>query len=121
MFFISSADPAYSHFVVVYANKNSTEPHPSHPSPKNIFEQLQLLDLEKQQAEQNEENTQPEDGKISQNKDKSSYNKKKLTKLSKFKSKLAGTKTKIVKKYKKKLGPKYDISPDYSDPLLALS
>ena len=118
--FISSADPAYSHFVVVYANKNSTEPHPSHPSPKNIFEQLQLLDLEKQQQAEQEADTQPEDVKSSY-KDKSNYNKKKLTKLSKFKSKLAGTKTKIVKKYKKKLGPKYDISPDYSDPLIALS
>lgn len=119
MYLYYLADPAYSHFVVVYANKNSTEPHPSHPSPKNIFEQLQLLDLEKQQAEQ-EADTQPDEMKTSQ-KDKSSYNKKKLTKLSKFKSKLAGTKTKIVKKYKKKLGPKYDISPDYSDPLIALS
>ena len=74
-----------------------------------------MLDLEKQQADNQ---LLPDEMKAS--KDKSSYNKK-LTKLSKFKSKLAGTKTKIVKKYKKKLGPKYDISPDYSDPLIALS
>jgi hypothetical protein len=106
----AGADPAFSHFVVVYANKNSTKPHPKPASPKNIFEQLQLLDLEKEKEKQEE---------ISED--------KKLMKLSKFKSKLAKTK-KVVKKYKKKLGPKIDSqssssasSPDYTDPLLALS
>lgn len=106
----AGSDPAFSHFIVVYANKNSTQPHPSHPSPKNIFEQLQLLDLEKE----NEKNQEPEE--ISKSPES---NEKKLMRLSKFKSKLA--KTKVVKKYKKKLGPKYDPSPDYTDPLLALS
>lgn len=103
-------DPAFSHFIVVYANKNSSHPHPSHPSPKNIFEQLQLLDLEKE----NERNRI-----VDTSGDKRSdeaLDDKKLMKLSKYKSKLA--KTKVVKKYKKKLGPKVD---SYTDPLLALS
>lgn len=80
-------DPAYSQFVVVYANKNATAPA-THPNPKNIFEQLQLLDQEKAA---------------------------KASKTSKFKSKLA--KTKLEKKYKKRVGPKDN---DY-EPLLALS
>lgn len=80
-------DPAYSHFVVVYASKNSTAPH---PNPKNIFEQLQLIEQEGEQ---------------------------KKHAISKFKKKLA--KTKLEKKYKKKLGPK-DGNGDY-EPLLALS
>ena len=106
----AGSDPAFSHFVVIYANKNSTKPHPSHPSPKNIFEQLQMIDKEKlREKEETEEKT---DEKISD---------KKLMKLSKYKTKLS--KTKIVKKYKKKLGPKVDqqSSPDYTDPLLATS
>lgn len=70
-------DPAYSQFVVVYANKNSTA-STSHPNPKNIFEQLQLLDQEVVEE--------------------------KKTATSKFKTKLANTK--LEKKYKKKLGPK---------------
>lgn len=106
----AGSDPAFSHFVVVYANKNSTQPHPSHPSPKNIFEQLQLLDLEKEKEKSSTTTEQPSE--------KAVYDKK-LMKLSKFKTKLA--KTKVVKKYKKKLGPKVDQSPDYTDPLLALS
>lgn len=81
-------DPAYSQFVVVYANKNSTSS--THQNPKNIFEQLQLIDGESEQ--------------------------KKNT-ISKFKKKLA--KTKLEKKYKKKLGPKEN-NGDY-EPLLALS
>lgn len=91
------SDGQFSHFVVIYENKNSTKPHPSHPSPKNIFEQLQMLDQEKEREE----------------------SEKKLMKLSKYKTKLA--KTKIVKKYKKKLGPKTEQSQDYTDPLLATS
>lgn len=94
------SDPAYSHFVVVYANKNSTS---SHPNPKNIFEQLQLLDEEdfKQKEEEPEQK----------------YSKK-YSKLSKFKTKLA--KTKFEKKYQKKLSPKESLD-QYSDPLLAES
>lgn len=109
----AGSDPAFSHFIVVYANKNSTKPHPSHPSPKNIFEQLQLLDLEKEKEKNQDLEMEDED-----QKEKDLYSKK-LMKLSKFKTKLA--KTKVVKKYKKKLGPKVDSSPDYTDPLLALS
>lgn len=85
-------DPAYSQFVVVYANKNSTE---THPNPKNIFEQLQLLDKEvvdEQRAQ-------------------------KKSPLSKFKKKLASTK--LEKKYKKKIGAKDNVA-DF-EPLLALS
>lgn len=85
-------DPAYSQFVVVYANKNSTEPH---PNPKNIFEQLQLLDKEVRDDEK----------------------KQKKNSISKFKKKLANTK--LEKKYKKKIGAK-DTNGDY-EPLLALS
>lgn len=70
----SPSDSAYSQFVVVYANKNSTE---AHPNPKNIFEQLELLD----KAEE-----------------------KKNKGLSKHKAKLAATK--LEKKYRKKLSPK---------------
>lgn len=97
-------EAAFSHYAVIYTNKNSTKPHPSHHSPKNIFEQLQLLDLEKEQEKLKESNEKP-------------------TKLSKFKTKLAKTsKTKVVKKYKKKLGPKaIDSSSDYIDPLIATS
>lgn len=83
-------DPAYSHFVVVYANKNSTTSN--HPNPKNIFEQLQLLDEEKAQEKQ------------------------KKSSISKMKKKLALTK--LEKKYKKKLGPK---EGGEFEPLLALS
>lgn len=72
------ADSAFSQFVVVYANKNSTsETH--HSNPKNIFEQLELLDREKAQEE-------------------------KKNRISKAKAKLASTK--LEKKYKKKAGPK---------------
>lgn len=87
-------DPAYSQFVVVYANKNSSEPH---PNPKNIFEQLELLDKEKNDDEQK---------------------KQKKNSISKFKKKLANTK--LEKKYKKKVPPKEQSVGDF-EPLLALS
>jgi hypothetical protein len=108
-------DPAFSHFIVVYANKNATQPHPSPPSPKNIFEQLQLLDLEKEREKEKDQQVEEED----ESEKEKEISEKKLMKLSKYKTKLA--KTKVVKKYKKKLGPKVDPSPDYTDPLLALS
>lgn len=90
------SDAAYSQFVVVYANKNSTSSEIQNP--KNIFEQLQLLDQEDRRAHA----TALEKPKKSSN-------------LSKFKTKLANTK--LEKQYKKKLGPK---ESDY-EPLLALS
>jgi hypothetical protein len=105
----AGADPAFSHYVVVYANKNSTKPHPTHNSPKNIFEQLQLLDQEKEQ-----ELAFPDDD-DDDTLDKEKYKKK--SKLSKFKTKLATTK--LEKKYKKKSSVK-DFA-DYTDPLLAES
>lgn len=103
------AGNAFSHYVVVYANKNSTKPHPTHNSPKNIFEQLQLLDQEK------EDELAFPDYDTDDVLDKQKY--KKTTKVSKFKTKLAATK--LEKKYKKKASPK-DFA-DYTDPLLAES
>ncbi|XP_030572861.1 uncharacterized protein LOC115771335 [Drosophila novamexicana] len=86
------ADSAFSQFVVVYAAKNATKPS-THPHPKNIFEQLELLDREKALEEASLKKQQP----------------------SKSKSKLS--KTKLQKKYKKKT-----ISKDLElEPLLALS
>ncbi|XP_016982520.1 uncharacterized protein LOC108047009 [Drosophila rhopaloa] len=89
------ADSAFSQFVVVYAAKNATAPH-SHPHPKNIFEQLELLDREK---ELERAKSQPKT---------SSKNKSKLSK------------TKLQKKYRKKAGPKIE-DPSEIEPLLALS
>uniref|UniRef100_T1GCK9 Uncharacterized protein n=1 Tax=Megaselia scalaris TaxID=36166 RepID=T1GCK9_MEGSC len=83
-------DTGFSQFVIVYAAKNSTS---SHPNPKNIFEQLELLDKEKAQEE------------------------KKMKKNQKSKSKAKLEKTKLEKRFKKQFGPK-DL--DY-EPLLALS
>lgn len=68
-------DPAFSQFVVVYANKNATSA--THPNPKNIFEQLQIIESDNHQR-------------------------KSVT--SKFKKKLS--RTKLEKKFKKVLGPK---------------
>jgi hypothetical protein len=112
------SDPAHSHFIVVYANKNASQEHPSHPSPKNIFEQLQLLDIEKAKEKDREFNSINAIASDENEKEKE-LSEKKLMKLSKYKSKLA--KTKVVKKYKKKLISKVDASPDYTDPLLAMS
>jgi hypothetical protein len=97
----AGGDPAFSHFVVVYANKNATKPHPNN-SPKNIFEQLQLIDQDQEKS-------------VDDTFDKEKLGKK--SRLSRFKTKLAATK--MEKKYKKKINPK-DIS-DYSDPLIAES
>ncbi|XP_046801652.1 uncharacterized protein LOC111685312 [Lucilia cuprina] len=93
-------DTAFSHFVVVYQAKNSTKPA-SHPHPKNIFEQLELLDKEKATEE------------------------KKLKKpkhTSKSKTKLAKTKLQ-QKKYKKKAtsSPTTVAKDIEEEPLLALS
>lgn len=93
-------EAAFSHFKVIYANKNST----NSPLPKNILEKLQLLDFER---------------KLQSNEDAEEINDKKLIKLSNFKSKLA--KTKVVKKYTKNLGPKQKDTSTDNDPLLATS
>lgn len=92
-------EAAYSHFVVVYQNKNGTT---KHPNPKNIFEQLELIDKEAATEEETEVNT------------KEVPTEDKKNKSSKSKDKLGLTKT--GKKYKKQLGPK-----DFEEPLLALS
>ncbi|KAH8286770.1 hypothetical protein KR018_006104, partial [Drosophila ironensis] len=104
------ADSAFSQFVVVYAAKNATAPH-SHPHPKNIFEQLELLDREKEQEEQQQrlKGTGTGTGKAQAGKSGSS----------KAKSKLA--KTKLQKKYRKKVAPKMTQDPLELEPLLALS
>ncbi|XP_020806375.1 LOW QUALITY PROTEIN: uncharacterized protein LOC110182649 [Drosophila serrata] len=102
------ADSAFSQYVVVYAAKNATASN-SHPHPKNIFEQLELLDREKEL----EAKTKP---KASRSKSSS-----------KAKAKLS--KTKLQKKYRKKEGPKVQDPQDLQDPqdplelepLLALS
>ncbi|XP_055914114.1 uncharacterized protein LOC129947542 [Eupeodes corollae] len=73
------ADSAFSQFVVVYAAKNATTPTAQHPRPKNIFEQLELLDKEKA---------------LEEKKNRTSKSKVKLTS------------TKLEKKYKKKTAPK---------------
>ncbi|XP_075156069.1 uncharacterized protein LOC142229400 [Haematobia irritans] len=87
-------DTAFSHFVVVYQAKNSTKPS-NHPHPKNIFEQLELLDKEKAAEEKKLK--------------KSKHSSKSKTKL---------VKTKLQqKKYKKKSSQK-EIE---DEPLLALS
>lgn len=88
------ADPAYSQLVVIYANKNSTAF--DHPNPKNIFEQLTLLDREVDAV------GAERDGDV--------------VKPSKTKLKLATTK--LTKKYTKRVGPK---DQDQYEPLLALS
>jgi hypothetical protein len=93
-------DPAYSQFVVVYANKNSTVSNAEYKNPKNIFEQLELLDREKEEEEKRLAAKKPA---------------KKPYKISKFKVKLQATKTE--KSYRKRQGPK-DLN---EEPLLALS
>ncbi|XP_046867124.1 uncharacterized protein LOC6649080 [Drosophila willistoni] len=102
------ADSAFSQFVVVYAPKNATKPpsindQRSHPHPKNIFEQLELLDREKalEEAAMKKQPQQP----------------------SKIKTKL--NRTKLHKNYKKKVNPKdsrgdTDLEME-QEPLLALS
>uniref|UniRef100_A0A1I8PN24 Uncharacterized protein n=1 Tax=Stomoxys calcitrans TaxID=35570 RepID=A0A1I8PN24_STOCA len=87
-------DTAFSHFVVVYQAKNSTKPS-NHPHPKNIFEQLELLDKEKAAEEKKLK--------------KSKHSSKSKTKLNKTKLQ--------QKKYKKKSSQK-EIE---EEPLLALS
>ncbi|KAH8289213.1 hypothetical protein KR054_001926, partial [Drosophila jambulina] len=99
------ADSAFSQFVVVYAAKNATALS-SHPHPKNIFEQLELLDREK---ELEEEATKAKARSKVAASGKGS---------SKAKAKLA--KTKLQKMYRKKAaGPK--VQEAELEPLLALS
>ncbi|XP_041451762.1 LOW QUALITY PROTEIN: uncharacterized protein LOC111068977 [Drosophila obscura] len=98
------ADSAFSQFVVVYAAKNATAPS-THPHPKNIFEQLELLDREKALEEAALKRLSP--GQFA--------GKAKVS--SKSKTKLA--KTKLQKNYRKKASPKAD--PLDLEPLLALS
>lgn len=101
------SDPAFSQFVVVYANKNSTagetlprsHEEPATSRPKNIFEQLEALDRESSSGLH------------------TSYKPHSANKPSKsnFKQKLAATKRE--KTYRKQLGPK---DHDF-EPLMALS
>jgi hypothetical protein len=88
-----AGDPAYSHFVIVYDNGESSTRQPKiRKAPKNIFEKLQLIDQE------NEE----------------------ISKLSKGKLKLAKTKFVGKKKYGSKYESK-SIVDSYDDPLMAVN
>lgn len=101
----SPSNSAYSHFVVVYANKNATMDEVSEETrrvisePKNIFEALQLLD-------------------------KSEVSEVKHPKTSKSKAKLAATKGKLLPKkelWKKASAKSLSAKHDPEEPLLALS
>lgn len=85
----AGVDTDFSHIVAVYANKNSTK-----HEPRNILEQLEMIDQEKYETEANESI--------------------KSAILSKFKTKLHSTK--VEKEYKKFKVLK---NPDYVDPLEA--
>lgn len=103
-------DTDFSHVVAVYANKNSTS---IKHEPKNILDQLQLIDEENRNEERNRRTEVSKQKPI------------KVTKLSKFKSKLLSTKlTKEPKKKKetpKKSSTSATSSLDYIDPLVAES
>lgn len=101
----SPSNSAYSHFVVVYANKNATMDEVSEETrrvvsePKNIFETLELLD-------------------------KNEANEVKPLKVSKSKAKLAATKGKLLPKkeqWKKSISKSFSPKHEADEPLLALS
>lgn len=91
--------PSYSEYVVVYANKNNTEPNKHHVKPKNIIEQLALLDLD----------TTTTTAEVP------------TKKLSKSKRKLASLLPEKKIKKKELLKNALTISTDLHEPLLALS
>lgn len=99
------SNPAYSQFVIVYANKNKTSDPLPNNKPKNIIEHLQMLDLETTSTTE----AAP------------------TKKLSKYKQKLALAKRlekKILRSYKAKNQKTTTISSssiDQYEPLLALS
>lgn len=101
------SNSAYSHFVVVYANKNATLDEVSEETrrvvsePKNIFETLQLLD-----------------------KTESEISVKAPPKISKTKAKLVNTQSKLMKKkdqWKKNTKIQSNHKHELEEPLLALS
>lgn len=100
-------DADFSHVVAVYAKKNSTKVK---HEPNNILEQLQLIDEEKRSEEAKNKRAEVSTAKPI-----------KVTKLSKFKTKLLSTK--LSKEPKKKTLKKKSSSStvDYIDPLLAES
>lgn len=101
-------DSDFSHFVVVYANKNSTKT--AKHEPKNIFEQLEMIDEEKRNEKLNNQKAEMPDKPT------------KITKLSKFKSKLATTKlTKVLRKPQFSKKSWESSSADLIDPLVAES
>lgn len=109
---IAGVDSDFTNLVVVYANKNSTPKH----EPRNILEQLELLDQQKESETNKNKNNDDDDRETEI----------KSTKLSKFKTKLSSsTKMKTQQKqskefYKKVQTPKKSTqSVDYVDPLLA--
>lgn len=95
-------DSDFSHINVVYANKNSTSVR---HEPKNILEQLQMIDEEKRNEELANQRAEALPSKP--------------TKLSKFKSKLLITKlTRVPSKF---AYPKKESPSDLIDPLVAES
>lgn len=98
-------DSDFSHFVAVYANKNSTTVK---HEPKNILEQLEMIDEEKRNEDLRHQQAEAQTPKPSK-------------KLSKFKSKL--TRTKLTKVLKKPKHPKkaWESSSELIDPLVAES
>lgn len=113
------SDPAFSQFVVVYANKNATlaDVKRRRKEPKNIFEQLMLLDQE--EGSQSRDWTGDYAG---EDEAMPTPSKQELQKPG-HKTKLQ--RTKLKKAYRKSLGAKLDQeqqSQDLNvDPLLALS
>lgn len=109
-------DSDFSHLVAVYAQRsNSTEPETKH-EPKNIFEQLEMIDEEKRNEKEAIDNTKSATTTLK-------LKPINLTKLSKFKSKLRSTKLAKAAKTKqvqKKLSAAMPLDY-YVDPLVAES
>lgn len=101
-------DSDFSHFVIVYANKNLTN---AKHEPRNILEQLQLIEQEKR-----------EEGNGKQHTETSTTSRIEPKKLSKFKTKLFLmnlTKEPKKKEATKKTLASSQLSSDYTDPLVA--
>lgn len=101
-------DSDFTHLVAVYAKSNSSE---TKHEPKNILEQLQMIDEEKRNEKEATRSTKPTTTSKPIN----------LMKLSKFKSKLRSAKLKKAPKAKEVPKKLRAVSLDYVDPLVAES
>ena len=122
------AKPSYSQYIVVYINKNSTKydenDHPvtskSITKPKNIFEQLVLLDQGGGSGGENDEDDDDDDGGSSSYDDeiKNSEEQKKIShhkqKLELYKQEKSNKNIKSYYKYR-------ESGKEFLEPLLALS